>query len=87
MANKAGKTGEPVPFIGAYDHMNVNDPLTVQIDLDALADQIVDLNHGTSRMLAALVRARQRHPVHGNPKMPYDRLRQELVDLLERGVY
>lgn len=44
---------------GYYDHLNVDDRLTVAIDIEVLAKMVGDMNYGDIRFLAAMVRDRR----------------------------
>ncbi len=43
-----------------YDHFNKSEPISVPVDMDALAEMVEASNYGTVRFLAALVRVRKR---------------------------
>jgi hypothetical protein len=43
-----------------YDHLDETDPISIVIDMDALAEKVEDSNYGTVRFLAALRRVRLR---------------------------
>ncbi len=43
-----------------YDHFNKSAPISVPLDMDALAETLEDANYGTVRFLAALMRVRKR---------------------------
>lgn len=43
-----------------YDNLNENGCMNFALDIDRLADQIVGMNYGTIRFIAALARARRR---------------------------
>lgn len=71
------------PFESDYDHLNKSDPLTIALDLDVLAGQIVSMNYGTARFLAALVRARRRSEKFKQP----DKIADTIQSLLEQGLH
>jgi hypothetical protein len=81
---------------GEYDHLGetVKVPLAkepeaiVSIDIQEVADRIVELNYGTHRLLSALIRARrhsekfQKRYEEGN-----DELANKLEEMLGNGLY
>ena len=69
--------------IGTFDHLNESDPPTIKLDMDELAKQIVSLNYGTVRFLAALARARRAH----KDRQTVDDLAIGIENLLNQGFF
>jgi hypothetical protein len=63
-------------FQTPFDYMNRDDAF--RINLDDIARQIISMNYGTTRILAAIVRARE-----SSFKSP-DKLSEEIRALVER---
>jgi hypothetical protein len=73
-----------------YDHLNIDDPLRLTVDMDDLARRVVAMNYGTVRFLAALVRARResrKFHVICTANGEVDQLADGIEALLERGLF
>lgn len=68
--------------IGMYDHL---EPITVPVDMDALAEIVENANYGTHRFLSALIRVRRAKAVKNNWKQ--DILCDEIKKLLDQGLF
>lgn len=58
--------------IGEYDHLNGDPGDGVTIQIDDIARQIVRLNHGTHRLLSAIVRERRNYAKQRGLQSPDD---------------
>lgn len=71
-------------FKSRYDHLNSSDPLIVKLSMDELAEEIVNMNYGTVRFLAALIRARKnKYNVMGFVAPERDKLNEGIEQLLQ----
>ncbi|MFA5987075.1 MAG: hypothetical protein WC797_00260 [Candidatus Paceibacterota bacterium] len=82
MARSFGDGSKPELRVGLYDHLN---PVTIPMDMDALADLLVKANYGVQRFLSALIRARKRSS--RGTSSEGDRLMSEIERLLEEGEF
>lgn len=64
-----------------YDHLNLGDPMTIELDVDQLARRLVRMNYGSVRMVSALVTAIRRGARDTAGNLLADRLEEVLDDL------
>lgn len=71
--------------IGSFDHIN-SGKFKVPVDLDDLAQLLIDENYGVHRMISAIIRARRNQFIYKKYKSKDD-LVTGLEELLNEGLY